>query len=97
MGDMVRKQIYLRKKQVQIIKKRAEVSGVSESELIRRAIDDVLYGASTLVRSDPVALEQIEVFIETLTKDKPEGRPIQFDRDDIYAERLEGYSDHPDR
>ena len=29
MGDMIRKQVYLRKKQVQALQKRAEASGVS--------------------------------------------------------------------
>jgi hypothetical protein len=44
MGDLVRKQIYLHKKQCQVLRKRAETSGVSESELIRRAIDSALFG-----------------------------------------------------
>jgi hypothetical protein len=91
MGDMIRKQVYLRKKQVQALQKRAEASGVSESELIRRAIDDVLYGASGTTRPDPSALEQIEVFIQSLKEEKPGGEPIQFDRDEIYAERLGRY------
>ena len=96
MGDMVRKQVYLRKKQVQILRKRAEASGVSESELIRSAIDDLLYGANLSARPDPSALKLIEAFIETLRKEKPEGQPIQFNRDEIYAERLGRYGAHPD-
>jgi hypothetical protein len=70
---------------------------VSESELIRRAVDDILYGASLITRPDPSALEKIEAFIETLKKEKPKGQPIQFNRDEIYAERLERYGTHTDR
>jgi hypothetical protein len=96
MSEMVRKQIYLRKKQVQTLRKRAEISGVSESELIRRAIDNELYSASTASRPDPSALEQIESFIEYLKVNKPEGSPIQFNRDEIYEDRLEQYGTHSD-
>ncbi|HJW91041.1 MAG TPA: CopG family transcriptional regulator [Anaerolineales bacterium] len=96
MGDMVRKQIYLRKKQVQILRKRAEGSGVSESELIRRAIDEALYGTSAASRPDPSALEQIKVFIESLKGKKLEGQAIQFNRDEIYNERLERNGTHSD-
>ena len=96
MGDMVRKQVYLRKKQVQALRKRAEASGVSESELIRRAIDEVLYGSSFATRPDPPAMEQIEAFIQSLEQESPEGQPIQFDRDEIYAERLDRYGTNSD-
>lgn len=96
MGDMVRKQVYLRRKQVQILQKRAKASGVSESELIRRAIDDALYGGNASSRPDPSALEQIEAFIQRLKDNKPKGQPIQFDRDEIYYERLGQYGANSD-
>lgn len=89
MSDMIRKQVYLRKKQVQVLRNRAEASGVSESELIRRAIDEALYEDKIPSYPDPSGLEQIEAFIERLKIVRPEGQPIQFDRDEIYAERLE--------
>ena len=97
MVNMVRKQIYLRKRHVQMLRKRAEVSGVSESELIRRAIDSSVSGTSTIAPVDPSALEQIIAFIQTLKESKPEGQPIQFNRDEIYEERLGRYGSHPDR
>ncbi len=97
MSDMIRKQIYLRKKQVQAIQKRAEASGVTESELIRRAIDDALYGPALTNRPDPAALEQIEAFIQSLKAHKPAGQPIQFQRDELYEDRLKRYgAQHPD-
>ena len=80
MGGMVRKQIYLRKKQVEIIRKRAEASGVSESELIRRAIDESICGTNMAKRTDPSALEEILSFVQALKESKPEGQPIQFKR-----------------
>ena len=84
MSDKVRKPVYLRKKQVQALQKRAKASGLSESELIRRAVDDILIGARMTIRPDPSALEKIEAFIETLKKEKPKGQPIQVERDEIY-------------
>ena len=96
MSNMVRKQIYLRKKQVQILKNRAAASGVSESELIRRALDESLSGVNIPAYTDPSALKEIETFIRALKAEKPKGAPIQFDRDEIYNERLDRYGLHPD-
>ena len=58
-------------------------SGVSESELIRRAIDDSISGANMVTRPDPSALGEILAFIQTLKESKPEGQPIQFKRQEF--------------
>ncbi|MBE0410931.1 MAG: CopG family transcriptional regulator [Anaerolineales bacterium] len=91
MGELVRKQIYLTSKQVRAIQKRAEAIGISQSEFIRRAIDQGLFQTSFTSRSDPSALDNIEEFIQNLNAKKPTGKPIQFNRDEIYAERLDRY------
>ena len=91
MGMMVRKQIYLTNKQVQAIRKRAKSIGVSESEFIRRAIDQGLYQSSFTSQPDPSALDAIEAFIKNLKEKQPEGEPIQFNRDEIYKEKLDRY------
>lgn len=91
MGELVRKHIYLTRKQVREIQKRAESIGVSQSEFIRRVIDQGLYQTSFTSRSDPSALHNIEEFIQNLKAKGLTGKPIQFNRDEIYAERLERY------
>ena len=55
-------------------------SGVSESELIRRAIDESICGTNMAKRTDPSALEEILSFVQALKESKPEGQPIQFKR-----------------
>ena len=42
MSQMVRKQIYIQKSQEERLKKVAEARGVSEAEIIRRALDNEL-------------------------------------------------------
>ncbi len=96
MGEMVRKQIYLEKRQVRAVRRKAEVLGVNESELIRQAIDRDLYGGEGLPnRPDPAAWEEIEAFLASLA-DKPlAGEPYQFNREELYDQRL-SHSDGTD-
>jgi hypothetical protein len=91
MGKLVRKNIYLTTNQVRAIQNRAEAVGVSQSEFIRRAIDQGLFQTSFTSRSDPSALDNIEEFIQNLNAKRPTGKPLQFNRDEIYAERLDCY------
>lgn len=89
MSDLIRKQVYLERRQSVALKRRAEVLGISESELIRRAIDSELQSRSLLAGSDPEALQDIQRFIQT---HKAQGdEPYRFNREEIYNERLKRY------
>jgi hypothetical protein len=89
MGDMVRKQIYLERSQVKAIQQKAEVLGVNESELIRQAIDHDLYGGRGIpTRPDPAAWDEIEAFLASQVEKPLAGEPYQFNREELYEERL---------
>lgn len=90
MSDLIRKQVYLERRQSLALKKRADAMGVSESELIRRAIDSELQSQSLLAGSDPEALQNIKRFLQT--HKTPGDEPYQFKREEIYNQRLNRYN-----
>lgn len=96
MAGMVRKQIYLRARQIRALRKRADVLGVSESELIRRAIDNELRGSVQNFYPDPEAKDELQKFFITFQPAKLEGSPYRFNREEIYEERLNRYHGHSD-
>ena len=98
MGDMIRKQIYLEKRQVQAIQQRAKAVGANESELIRQAIDRELYGSGGVpTRPDPAAWYEIEAFLASQSEKPLTGEPYRFNREDLYEERLgRRYGTDPD-
>lgn len=91
---MKRKQIYITEEQDRRLKRRAEELGVSEAEVIRRALDaglDVDAPAPT-----PSQLAAIERFLERADKLRREARPPKgwkFNRAELY-EPPRGYKDH---
>jgi hypothetical protein len=96
MADMVRKQIYLKTRQIRAIQKKADDLGVSESELIRRAIDSELRGAAPGFYPDPEAKEALRKFLLTYQPEELEGPPYRFNREEIYNERLGRFHGDPD-
>jgi hypothetical protein len=89
MSDMVRKQIYLEKRQVRAVRKKAEVLRMNVSQYIREAIDRDLYGSGGVPhRPDPAAWDEIETFLASQKEEDLPGEPYQFGRDEIYEERL---------
>lgn len=89
MGYMIRKQIYLERSQVIAIRHKAKALGVNESELIRQAIDHELYGGAGIpTRPDPAAWEEIEAFLASQAGKPLAGEPYQFNREELYDERL---------
>lgn len=65
MARMVRKQIYLEVRQDLLLKERAETTGLTESELIRAAIDS-LYDAADERRRHDLLWGQWEAGIDAL-------------------------------
>ncbi len=91
MATMVRKQIYIDKRQEKALKRAARSRGVSEAAVIRDAIDRQLHqGALGHVLSDAQAWERAHRFMLALHAQGPAAnRPRRWTRDELYAERVE--------
>lgn len=94
METMVRKQIYIHKRQEKLLKRQAKLRGMSEAELIREAIDHQLAEAAVRkpVPPDQEAWERALKFMQELHARGP--LPIQgrtWKREDAYEERLSRY------
>ncbi len=90
MSRMIRKQIYIESRQETSLKRQAKISGATEAEIIRRAIDRQI----ALVRvnnQDPKAWEREKVFIaKRMAKGFVSGSR-RWKREDAYEERLKRY------
>lgn len=94
MTQLVRKQIYIEKRQDALLKRQAKLRGVSEAELIREAIDRQLAQAAVRkpLRPDQEAWERALKFMKELRARGP--LPVQgrtWKREDAYEERLSRY------
>ena len=87
---MVRKQIYIPRRQDALLKKLAKQRGVSEAEVIRQALErEVQTPVPATPRDSKKALDDMFAFVETL-KNRPEfmtGEPYKFNREELYEER----------
>ena len=86
---MVRKQIYLHRRQNQTLKRLAKQRGTSEAEVIRQALEREAALSVPSVHDSHKALEKIFAYVESLRK-RPEfmqGKPYTFNRDELYEER----------
>ncbi len=93
MAQMVRKQIYIAKRQQSLLKRRAKALGVSEAALIREAIDDNLRGRSGQSLSlDPGAWERALSLMRSLQAMGPlPNQHRTWKREDAYRDRLSRY------
>ena len=92
MSQMMRKQIYIQKRQQILLKRLAKARGVSEAEIIRQAIDRETSGGSVQsVSRDPAALDEIVRFALARRKRGAAGEPYRWRREDAYEERLSRY------
>lgn len=80
---MIRKQVYLKLHHDVLLKKRAKVLGVTEAELVRRALEDFL-GSEDSFKKDLKAWETEKEFITNRMKlaSKPQER--NWKREDLY-------------
>ena len=90
MAQMIRKQVYIEPMQDTVLKKRSRMLGITEAEVIRRAIDTQVVLMHSRLR-DQEAWEREKAFIaERMAGDRvSEGR--KFRREDAYEERLSRY------
>ena len=93
MARMVRKQIYVEKRQDEALKRRAERLGVSEAELIRQGIDQVCREPEDEERQRRVdAWKRIEDYIHTHRMlDVPQVSDPGWTRDELYEDRINRY------
>ncbi|MBI3943377.1 MAG: ribbon-helix-helix protein, CopG family [Chloroflexi bacterium] len=71
MSQMVRKQIYIQERQEAMIKQLAQARGVSESEVIRQAIDREISSGPHAVPFDATAWERLHHFMLDLYQRGP--------------------------
>ncbi len=93
MVQMIRKQIYIEPRQQAILRRLAQMRGVSEAELIRQSIDrQVSGGQAQPAQLDPAAWEEAYQFMVALHARgvlPEQGR--KWNREEIYEERLSRY------
>jgi hypothetical protein len=93
MTQMIRKQIYIQKRQQTLLKRLAKARGTSEAEIIREAIDQQAAGGTAhQLPLDEAAWEQARAFIEKRRKQGVQGQPYQWRREDAYDERLSRFN-----
>jgi len=78
---MIRKQLYIEPHQDALLKKRARLEGVTEAELVRRALEAHLGRVSA--RKDPAAWEKEKAFIAS-RRGAGRGRRRSWRREDLY-------------
>ena len=94
MAQMLRKQIYISKKQRTLLKRLSQLRGLSESEIIRQAIErEATSGGETPVVGDAGALEDVIAFALSRRDLETHGEPYHWRREDAYDEnfRLEDW------
>ena len=97
MAQMVRKQVYIQKNQEERLKKVAEARGVSEAEIIRRALEIELRRAGYRQAYDDEAFSKFLAFMQELDQRPPvPQRKRNWTRDDLYEDRMKRYDRHSD-
>ncbi len=87
MSRMIRKQVYIESRQDATLKQQARALGVTEAEVIRRAIDCQMTSVRLGAR-DPKAWEREKAFIAKLMAKGPVSGGRKWKREDAYEERL---------
>jgi hypothetical protein len=96
MTRMIRKQIYIQKRQQLQLRRLARARGVSEAEFIRQAIDQqVMLGMKTTGPRDSEALGALIRFALARRQLEVTGRPYRWNREDAYADRAGRYAPPP--
>ncbi|MEP0804282.1 MAG: ribbon-helix-helix protein, CopG family [Chloroflexota bacterium] len=93
MKQMVRKQIYIQKSQEERLKRIAEARGVSEAEIIRRALDNEMRQANVYrPLYDDEAMRRLVAFWQELDKRAPVApRSRNWTREELYEDRMKRY------
>jgi hypothetical protein len=93
MAQMIRKQIYIQRRQQALLKRLARLRGLSEAEIIRQAIErEVEAGATKALLGDTSALQDFLNFARSRHATGAAGILHTWKRDDLYEERLNRHS-----
>lgn len=84
---MIRKQLYITEAQNEALKHRAQALGISEAELVRRALDASLTDAASKSSSRRAELDQLLERTRDLASRHRLPSEYRFDRDELYADR----------
>ena len=85
---MVRKQIYIQKRQEALLKRLAKARGLSEAEIIRQAIEREIGGSpGQTITDDQAAWQELLNFLERRAAESKPGQPYRWNREEIYDER----------
>ena len=91
MAQMLRKQIYIHKRQIILLKKLAKARGVSEAEVIRQAIErEAVLSTAQFAASDRSALEDFIHFGLSRRAEEDTTRR-SWTREELYEERASRY------
>lgn len=84
---MVRKQIYIPKRQDILLKRLSRARGVSEAEIIRQAIEREI--GSSLPDAQALQMRPIDEFIQAALANRStwEDIPYRWNREELYADR----------
>lgn len=96
MNQMIRKQIYLGKRQELMLKRLSRARGISEAELIRQALErEFNQGAVRRQPRDPAAWARVRHVMLALQAQGPlPNRRRAWRREELYEERLDRYGNH---
>jgi hypothetical protein len=86
---MVRKQIYLRRKQNLFLMKLAKQRGVSEAEIVRQMLEREEGMKTPVIRDSKKALDEIITYARSL-RNRPEmmqGEALKWNRQELYEQR----------
>jgi hypothetical protein len=84
---MVRKQIYIQKRQDILIKRLAQAQGLSEAEVIRQAIERELSGSTQPLSGNTSAFDDFAKLALSKRSLNNKSKPYQWNREEIYTER----------
>ncbi len=84
---MVRKQIYIQKRQDLLIKQLAQAHGISEGEVIRQAIERELSGRPQPIFNSASAMDDFAKLALSKRDMGTKGTSYRWNREDIYNER----------
>jgi hypothetical protein len=92
MAQMIRKQIYLTRKQQTLLARLTAVRGISESEVIRQAIEhEAANGFTEDAGPDAGILDLLIQLALSRRSTGVTGEPLRWSREDVYAERVNRY------
>jgi hypothetical protein len=91
---MIRKQLYIDPHQDAALKRKARELGLSEAELVRRALDAVLTETTSAMPARPSILQALLEDAQALSVTHPATEGYVFKRDDAYEDetRLERWN-----